>query len=68
MYEAMDFLHRHIEVVEEAVFIQTANIFNLSVDLIFYDTTTASFASDYEAEADENGFGLRQYGHAKEGF
>lgn len=67
MYEAMDFLHTHIAAVEEAVFFQTANLFNLSVDLIFYDTTTASFAIDYEDEADENGVGLRQYGHAKEG-
>lgn len=60
MYEAMDFLHNHIEAVEEAVFFQTANLFNLSVDLIFYDTTTASFAIDYEDEADENSPGLRQ--------
>ena len=66
MYEAMDFLHKHINAVEEAVFFQTANLFNLSVDLIFYDTTTASFSIDYEDEADEND-GLRQYGHSKEG-
>lgn len=68
MYEAMDFLHRHIDVVEEAVFFQTANLFNLSVDLIFYDTTTASFAIDYEDDEDDENPGLRQYGHAKEGF
>ena len=30
MYEAMDFLHQHIDAVEEAVFFQTANLFNLS--------------------------------------
>jgi len=66
MYEAMDFLHKHIDAVEEAVFFQTANLFNLSVDLIFYDTTTASFSIDYEDDADEND-GLRQYGHSKEG-
>lgn len=28
MYEAMDFLHKHIDEVEEAVFFQTANLFN----------------------------------------
>lgn len=66
MYEAMDFLHKHIDAVEEAVFFQTANLFNLSVDLIFYDTTTDSFSIDYEDDADEND-GLRQYGHSKEG-
>lgn len=65
MYEAMDFLHTHIDAVEEAVFFQTADLFNLSVDLIFYDTTTASFAIDYEDDPEESG--LRQYGHSKEG-
>ncbi len=67
MYEAMDFLHTHIDAVEEAVFFQTANLFNLAVDLIFYDTTTASFAIDYEDDAEENSAGLRRYGHSKEG-
>ncbi len=65
MYNAMDFLYTHIGEIEEAVFFQTANLFNLSVDLIFYDTTTASFSIDY---ADEEEPGLRQYGYAKEGF
>lgn len=65
MYEAMDFLHTHIDAVEEAVFFQTADLFNLSVDLIFYDTTTASFAIDYADDSEESG--LRQYGHSKEG-
>ncbi len=64
MYEAMDFLHTHIDAVEEAVFFQTADLFNLSVDLIFYDTTTASFAIDYADDSEE---ALRQYGHSKEG-
>jgi transposase len=63
MYEAMDVLHEHAEQIEQQVFYQVANLLNLSVDIIFYDTTTASFAVDYE---DEEG-GLRQYGHAKEG-
>ena len=65
MYEAMDFLHTHIDAVEEAVFFQTADLFNLSVDLIFYDTTTASFAIDSTDDSEESG--LRQYGHSKEG-
>lgn len=60
MYEAMDFLHDHAEQIEEHVFFKTANLFNLKVDLIFYDTTTASFSIDQEDE-------LRRFGHAKEG-
>ena len=63
MYEAMDLLYEHAEEVERHVFFQTANLFNLKVDLIFYDTTTASFSID---EEDDDG-GLRRFGHAKEG-
>jgi len=64
MYEAMDVFHEDAEQIEEQIFFQVANLLNLSVDIIFYDTTTASFAVDYEDEEED---GLRQYGHAKEG-
>ena len=69
MYEAMDLLHANIEEVEKTVFFNTANLFNLEVDLIFYDTTTASFHVDYEdddSDPDSNTT-LRKFGHAKEG-
>lgn len=61
MYEAMDLLHDHKEQVEKNVFFQTANLFNLEVDLIFYDTTTASFSVDQEDDD------LRKFGLNKEG-
>ena len=64
MYEAMDFLHGQAEAVERAVFFRTAHLFNLKVDLIFYDTTTAAFAIDAE---DEEGQGLRCFGRPKNG-
>ena len=69
MYEAMDLLHAHAEDVEKTIFFQTADLFNLEVDLIFYDTTTASFSIDVEDDPDryENAT-LRKFGHAKEGF
>jgi len=67
MYEAMDILYGHIAKVEDAVFFHTANLFNLVVDLIFYDTTTASFSIDEEDEDTEDGPGLRKYGHSKSG-
>jgi putative ubiquitin-RnfH superfamily antitoxin RatB of RatAB toxin-antitoxin module len=65
LYEAMDLLQAHAEQVEKTVFFQTADLFNLEVDLIFYDTTTASFHVDQE---DDEGAGLRKFGHSKEGF
>jgi transposase len=63
MYEAMDVLHEHVAEVEEAVFFSVADLMNLTVDLVFYDTTTCSFALD---EPDGDG-GLRQFGHSKDG-
>jgi len=69
MYEAMDFLHEHADEVEETIFYKVADLFNLEVDLIFYDTTTASFHIDQEDDPEryENAT-LRKFGHAKEGF
>jgi hypothetical protein len=67
MYEAMDLLHANIEEVEKTVFFNTANLFNLEVDLIFYDTTTASFHIDYEDDDTDPNTTLRKFGHAKEG-
>jgi hypothetical protein len=69
MYEAMDLLHANIEEVEKTVFFNTANLFNLEVDLIFYDTTTASFHVDYEDDDTDpdSTTTLRKFGHTKEG-
>lgn len=67
MYEAMDLLYNHRLEVEEKVFFHAADLLNLEVDLVFYDTTTASFSIDFE-DADEKGkVGVRKRGHAKEG-
>lgn len=63
MYEAMDMLHENAERVEEAVFFKTADLLNLEVDVIFYDTTTFEFSID---QADEEG-DPRQFGHSKSG-
>lgn len=79
MYESMDYLYDHSEQVEKSIFFHTANLFNLEVDLIFYDTTTASFCIDQEDEDIELDIdvqtgetevlaeGLRKYGHSKDG-
>jgi transposase len=76
MYESMDYLYNHCEEVEKSVFFHTANLFNLEVDLIFYDTTTASFSIDGEdedieldvyGETEVLSEGLRKYGHSKDG-
>jgi transposase len=67
MYEAMDLLYENRQQIEKNIFFHTADLFNLKVDLIFYDTTTASFSIDYEDEDfDEPGGGLRKFGKSKE--
>jgi len=67
MYEAMDLLYEHRRQIEKNIFFHTADLFNLKVDLIFYDTTTASFSIDYEDEDfDEPSGGLRKFGKSKE--
>ena len=67
LYEAMDLLYRHLATIEEQVFFTTADLFNLDVDVIFYDTTTATFSIDEGDEDEEGEEGLRQYGRPKEG-
>jgi hypothetical protein len=67
MYEAMDLLHWNVAEVENAVFFHTANLFNLVVDVIFYDTTTASFSIEEEDDDSEGALGFRKYGHSKNG-
>ena len=68
MYEALDLLHAHAKQVEKTVFFQTADLFNLEVDLIFYDTTTASFHVDQEDDPCRHpNATLRKFGHSKEG-
>ena len=68
MYEAMDLFYEHVSEVEENVFFQTANLFNLTVDLIFYDTTTASFCIDQEDnDPEQETDNLRKFGRGKEG-
>jgi transposase len=59
LYRAMDFLLEHEEKIQREVFFATADLFNLEVDLLFFDTTTTYLESEEEE-------GLRQLGHSKD--
>jgi len=61
LYRAMDFLLEHEELVQKEVFFATADLLNLEVDLLFFDTTTTYVERDEEDEE-----GLRRYGHSKD--
>src|SRR4051794_36732264 len=72
LYRALDFLAVWSDEIERDVFLRSADLLRLDVDLIVYDTTTAYFEID---EPDEHCelwggklfTGSRQLGHSKEG-
>jgi len=61
LYRAMDVLLEYREIIHKEVYFAVADLLNLEVDLIFFDTTSTYFERD---EEDEDG--LRQYGHSKD--
>lgn len=72
LYRAMDILAEHGDAIEEEVFWNSADLFKLDVDLVFYDATTAWFECDEEDVASHEWRGLkfeplRKRGHSKEG-
>lgn len=48
LYRAMDFLEVHKEAIEKALYFRMADLLNLDVELIFYDTTSLHFEVDDE--------------------
>ncbi len=46
LYRAMDFLEAHKEAIEKEVYFRVADLLNLEVDLLFYDTTSLHFEVD----------------------
>src|SRR5712692_7050456 len=74
LYRAMDFLLACAERVQESVFFSLANLLNLEVDVIFFDTTSTYFEVDFdedEGDADDEAAAdaerpLRRLGHSKD--
>jgi transposase len=64
-YRAMDLLvaaDAQAE-VQEAVFFAVADLLNIEVDLLFFDTTSTYFERDTEEQGDD---AFRRYGHSKD--
>lgn len=59
LYRAMDVLLEHRESIHKEVFFAVADLLNLEVDLLFFDTTSTYL----EREEEE---GLKRYGHSKD--
>ena len=81
LYRAMDFLEAHKEELERGLYFRVADLLNLDVELVFYDTTSLHFEIDdedrVEGEDGESGDpppsdgkaaqGLRRRGNSKNG-
>src|SRR5579885_1997067 len=67
-YRAMDFLLACEEEIQREVFFSVANLLNLEVDVIFFDSSSTYFEIDDEDEPDaEQGLaGLRRFGASKD--
>jgi hypothetical protein len=61
LYRAMDFLLEHAQDIQREVFWSTASLLNLTVDLIFFDTTNTYFEIDEPGVSD-----LKAYGKSKD--
>lgn len=64
LYRAMDFLLESAEEIQRNVFSAVANLFNLEVDVIFFDTTTTYF--EIEGLPEEEGEEFRKRGYSKD--
>jgi transposase len=61
LYRSMDFLLEHQNTVQKEVFWSTANLLNLTVDLIFFDTTNTYFEIDEPGPSELKAFGKSKH-------
>ena len=70
LYRAMDFLLEEAEAVMESVFFSVADLLNLEVDLVFFDSTSTYFEADPDDDPADDGTAaeapLRRLGHSKD--
>ena len=63
LYRAMDFLEAHKEAIEKALYFRMADLLNLDVEIVFYDTTSLHFEIDEE----DHGVGPEDTLHGSQG-
>jgi len=59
LYRAMDFLEANKGAIEKAIYFRMADLLNLDVEIVFYDTTSLHF----EVDEEDRGFGERDEVH-----
>jgi hypothetical protein len=70
-YRAMDFLLEALDELQQTVFFTAADLLNLDIDLIFFDTTSTYFELDFEdgeldGDSDDDADAFRLRGHSKD--
>lgn len=66
-YRAMDFLLEALGELQETVFFTVADLLQLDVDLLFFDTTSTYFELEQpDGDPDEDQPGFRTHGHSKD--
>ena len=66
LYRAMDVLCEHKDALEQGLYHRLADLLNLDVEVMFYDTTSLHFEIA-EEDGDGPDRGLRRRGHSKNG-
>ena len=61
LYRSMDFLLKHEAAIQEKIFWATANLLNLTADLIFFDTTNTYFEMDDPGDSELLAFGKSKH-------
>lgn len=56
LYRAMDFLLQHQKQLEKELYWAVADLCNLEVDLLFFDTTSTYFETEEETELKKHGY------------
>ena len=64
LYRAMDFLEAHKEALEEGLYFRMADLLNLDVEVVFYDTTTTWIQKSTLPGCGRSGFVARRTGAA----
>ena len=61
LYRSMDFLLKHADAIQKEVFWATAQLLNLTVDLIFFDTTNTYFEMEDTNDSELLAFGKSKH-------
>ncbi len=66
LYRAMDFLLEHHDEVQWQVYTAVADLLNLEVDILYFDTTSTYFEVEDEDDEAGEGAGLRRRGYSRD--